>query len=62
MGNVEIYEHLDKIDAYLLDEDTICKLLYLLPTNRGGLSILAEALFSNNKDIAKLSAQILTKI
>ena len=38
------------------------KLLYLMPGNRGGLSILAEALFSTHKEISKLSAQILTKI
>jgi hypothetical protein len=51
MGNLEIFEHLEKMDRYLQDEDSVLKLLYFLPVCRGSLSILAEGLFSSNSEI-----------
>ena len=62
MGNMEIFEHMEKIDAYLQDEDAIIKLLYHMPLYRSGLSIFADGLFSANKEIAMLSCHILKKI
>ena len=51
MGNLEIFENLERIEAYLVDEDAVIKLLYYLPMNRGGLTIIAEGLFSSNVEI-----------
>ena len=34
MGNVEIYDHYEKIDCYLQDEDSVIKLLYAMPQHR----------------------------
>jgi hypothetical protein len=34
MGNLEIFELLEKLDRYLQDEDSVVKLLYYLPTYR----------------------------
>jgi len=62
MGNMEIYEHLEKIDSYLQDEDSVIKLLYCMPQHRQGLSIIAEGLFSSNQEIMKISTKILLKI
>lgn len=62
MGNMEIFEHLEKIDAYLQDEDAVIKMLYHLPAYRSGLSVIAEALFSSNSEISKISATILRKM
>ena len=62
MGNLEIYEHLDKIDRYLQDEDSVVKFLYQTPTFKQGLSIISEGLFSSNVEIQVISAKIITKI
>ena len=62
MGNLEIYEHLEKIDRYLQDEDSVLKMLYFLPTHKQGVSILAEGLYSNNQEIAKITTKILLKM
>jgi len=62
MGNQEIYEHLENIDRYLQDVDSVVKLLYYLPTFRMGLAVVAEGLFSSNSEIPKLCVKILTKI
>ena len=48
MGNMEIFENLEKMDRYLQDEESVIKLCYFAPTHRQGLSFLAEGLFSNN--------------
>ena len=37
---------LQNIDTYLQDEDAVEKLLYLLPHCRGGITVIAQALFS----------------
>ena len=62
MGNLEIYEHLEKIDRYLQDEDSVIKLLYFLPLHRQGLGVIAEGLYSSNTEIAGITAKILMKI
>ena len=62
MGNQEIFEHLESIDRYLQDEDSIVKLLFLLPTNRQGLAVIGEGLFSSNKTIATITVKILQKL
>jgi hypothetical protein len=62
MGNVEIYEHLDKLDKYLQDEDSVMKMLYYAPSFKQGLGVIAEGLFSSNVEIEKLSAKILQKV
>lgn len=59
MGNVEIFEHLDKLDKYLQDEDAVMKMLYHAPSFKQGLGVIAEGLFSSNVEIEKLSAKIL---
>jgi hypothetical protein len=62
MENSELLECLAKIDKYLQDEDSVVKLLYLLPTYRSGLSIFAEGMFSTQPDISSLCSRILKKI
>ena len=62
MGNLEIFENLEKIDRYLQDEDSITKLMFILPTYKMGLSIIAEGLFSTNQEIIKITVKLLTKI
>ena len=62
MGNLEIYEFLEKIDRYLQDQDSVVKLLYHVPTFRQGLAVIAEGLFSTNSEIAQISAKILEKL
>ena len=62
MGNLEIYESLEKVDKYIQDEDSVLKLLYYCPTFKQGISIIAEGLFSNNKEIVKITQKILTKV
>jgi len=39
---------LQNIYEYLQDEDSVEKLLYLLPLNRGGLTCIGQALFSES--------------
>lgn len=55
MGHLEILQLMEKIDKYIQDEDSVLKLLYYCPTFKQGLSIIAEGLFSNNKDVVKIS-------
>lgn len=62
MGNMEIFEHLERIDRYLQDEDAVSKLLYFLPSQRSGLCVIAEAMFSSNTEISQLAGRILKKI
>lgn len=62
MGNLEIFELLEKMDRYIQDEDAVLKLLYYLPSYRQGLSIIAEGLYSNNMEIAKITTKILLKL
>jgi hypothetical protein len=62
MGNLEIFENLERIDKYLQDEDSVVKLLYLMPNFRGGLGLLFEGLYSNNEEIAHLTAKIIQKL
>ena len=62
MGNLEIYESLEKVDKYIQDEDSVLKLLYYCPTFKQGISIIAEGLFSNNKEITKITSKILNKV
>lgn len=38
MGNLEIYESLEKVDKYVQDEDSVLKLLYYCPTFKQGIS------------------------
>ena len=59
MGNVEIYEHLDKLDKYLQDEDSVLKMLYHAPSFKQGLGVIAEGLFSSNIEIEKICVKIL---
>jgi hypothetical protein len=40
----------------------VLKLLYYCPTFKQGLSIIAEALFSTNKEIVKAAQKILLKV
>ena len=62
MGNMEIFEHFEKIDQYLQDEDSVMKLLYYMPSFKQGLSIFAEAIFSKNVEISNISKKIIQKI
>jgi hypothetical protein len=62
MGNLEIFELLEKLDRYVQDEDSVIKLLYYLPTYRYGLSIIAEGLYSSNQEISKITTKIMLKV
>jgi len=62
MGNLEIFNNLEKIDKYLQDEDAVIKFLYTLPILKQGIGLIAEGLFSSNSDIAHLSVKIIQKI
>ena len=62
MGNLEIFEYLERIDHYVQDEDAVCKLLFSMPNIRQGLGCLLEGLFSSNTEIAVLTAKILNKL
>lgn len=44
------------------NHDAIIRFLYLLPRHKGGLSLLGNALFSNNKKIVEYAVGCLKKI
>mmetsp|Transcript_26375 Transcript_26375/g.40269 ORF Transcript_26375/g.40269 Transcript_26375/m.40269 type:complete len:83 (+) Transcript_26375:438-686(+) len=50
------------MDRYLQDEDAVVKLVYLTPSHRQGLGVIAEGLFSNVQEVAVLTARILSKV
>ena len=58
----EVLTMFQQINRFLQDNDSMVKLLSMLPLCRDGLVNIAQGLFSANPSIVKLSTEILQKI
>lgn len=57
-----MHDCLERVFKYLQDEDSVVKLLYLLPNLRQGLGPILEGIYSSNQELALLCAKIVSKL
>ena len=62
ISDSEILQMYQQINRFLQDQDSVVKLLFLMPNCRDNIVCIAQGLFSTNEDVERVATEILRKL